>query len=109
MMNNSELIITIITIVFSVLGSILGYFLKKNKKTMKYYEAYLKVEAKIKELCIVAENAYTDGAKKKKYVLSNITNYLSENNLILDNEILDNLIEGIIKISKSINSNAGAK
>lgn len=109
MINNSELIITIITIVFSVLGSILGYFLKKNKKTMKYYEAYLKVEAKIKELCIVAENAYTDGAKKKKYVLSNITNYLSENNLTLDNEILDNLIEGIIKISKSINSNAGAK
>jgi hypothetical protein len=109
MMNNSELIITIITIVFSVLGSILGYFLKKNEKTMKHYEAYLKVEAKIKELCVAAEAAYTDGAMKKKYVVSNINSFLIENNLNVDEEIIEQIIEGIITITKSINNTAGVK
>lgn len=67
-MNNSELLITIITISFTLESSVLGFFLKRNEKTRKYYETYLKIEAKIKELCIVAEFAYSEGIKKKKYV-----------------------------------------
>ena len=108
-MNNSELLITIITISFTLVSSVLGFFLKRNEKTRKYYETYLKVEAKIKELCIVAEKAYTYGAKKKKYVLSNINTYLLENNLKLDNDVIDKIIENIIDISTSINTKARVK
>ena len=108
-MNNSELLITIITISFTLVSSVLGFFLKRNEKTRKYYETYLKVETKIKELCIVAEKAYTDGAKKKKYVLSNINTYLLENNLKLDNDVIDKIIENIIDISTIINTKARVK
>ena len=108
-MNNSELLITIITISFTLVSSVLGFFLKRNEKTRKYYETYLKVEAKIKELCIVAEFAYSEGIKKKKYVLSNINTYLLENNLKLDNDVIDKIIENIIDISTSINTKARVK
>jgi len=108
-MNNSELIITIITIIFTVISSILGYFLKKNEKTKKYYETYQIIEAKIKELCVVAEAAYTDGAMKKKYVVSSINSFLIENNLNVDDEIIEQIIEGIITITKTINNKTGVK
>ncbi|HHX69415.1 MAG TPA: hypothetical protein GX708_15395 [Gallicola sp.] len=102
-MNNSELLITIITISFTLVSSVLGFFLKRNEKTRKYYETYLKVEAKIKELCIVAEKAYTEGSKKKKYVLSNIHIFLKEEKLKLNISIIDDIIESIIHMSKNIN------
>lgn len=92
-----------------MISSILGYFLKKNEKTKKYYETYLKIESKIKELCIVAETSYTDGAMKKKYVVSSINSFLIENNLNIDEEIIERIIEGIITITKSINNNTGPK
>ena len=53
-MSNQEIIITVVTIILTLLSSLLGFFLSKNEKTKKYYEIYLKVEKKIKELVVNA-------------------------------------------------------
>lgn len=108
-MNSSEIIITTVTIILTILSSLLGLFLKKNEKTKKYYETYLKIQEEIRKLCIVAEDNYNEGSKKKKYVISNINKYLVDNKLIIENEEIDNIIENIIKTSKSINTNARVK
>lgn len=102
-MNNSELIITIITIIFTVISSILGYFLKKNEKTKKYYETYQIIEAKIKELCVDAEKNYTKGDQKKKYVISNINQFLLDQKITIDVGTIDEIIESIIDVSNQIN------
>jgi len=44
-----------------------------------------------------------------EYVISNINKYLVDNKLIIENEVIDNIIENIIKTSKSINTNARVK
>lgn len=102
-MSNQEIIITIVTIILTLLSSLLGFFLSKNEKAKKYYEIYLKVEKKIKELVIIAENNYTEGSKKKKYVVASITTFLRENNIELDLKVIDDMIESLIDLTKKIN------
>ncbi len=102
-MSSQEIIITVVSIVFTFISSILGYFLSKNEKAKKYYETYLKVEEKIKELIVVAENRYDKGEQKKKYVLSGIITFLKMNKIELDNKIIEDMIESLIDITKKIN------
>ncbi len=102
-MSSQEIIITVVSIVFTFISSILGYFLSKNEKTKKYYETYLKVEEKIKKLIVVAENRYEKGEQKKKYVLSGITTFLKMHKIELDNKIIEDMIESLIDITKKIN------
>lgn len=103
-MNNPELIITIVTVVLTVISSILGFFASKSEKAKKYYENYLKVEKKIKELCVIAEANYKNGDQKKKYVISSINTFLTENNIQFDIGLIEDMIESIIKLTKSINN-----
>lgn len=103
-MSNPELVTTIISIVLSIISAVLGYLSKKNAEAKKYYESYLKVEAKIKELCIIAEDNYKKGDQKKKYVITNISIYLKDNNINIPEEVINKIIESIISISKSINA-----
>lgn len=103
-MSSPELVTTIISIVLSIISAALGYLSKKNAKAKKYYESYLKVEAKIKELCIIAEDNYKKGEQKKKYVITNISIYLKDNNINIPEEVINKIIESIISISKSINA-----
>ncbi len=46
---------------------------------------------------------------KKKYVVSSINSFLIENNLNVDDEIIEQIIEGIITITKTINNKTGVK
>lgn len=103
-MNNPELVITIITVVLTVVSTVLGYFASKNEKAKKYYQAYIKVEEKVKELCAIAENNYKNGDQKKKYVIANMNTFLVENNIDFDIELVAAMIESIIKLTKSINN-----
>ena len=103
-MSNPELVTTIISIVLSIISAVLGYLSKKNAKAKKYYESYLKVEAKIKELCIIAEDNYKKGDQKKKYVIANISIYLKDNNINISEEVINKIIESVISISKNINA-----
>lgn len=102
-MNKLELITTIISIALTVITTGLGILSKYNAKAKKFYESYIKVEEEIKKLCIIAESSYKDGEKKKKYVLSQIAMYTKKNNINLDNDELNNIIESVINVSKSIN------
>lgn len=102
-MSSQEIIITVVSIVFTFISSILGYFLSKNEKAKKYYETYLKVEEKIKELIVVAENRYDKGEQKKKYVLAGITTFIKMNKIELDKNTIDSMIESMITITKQIN------
>lgn len=70
---------------------------------MKHYEAYLKVEAKIKELIIIAEENYDTGDKRKKYVISCINVFLEENGINIENKIIDDMIETLISLTKKVN------
>jgi|SRR5690625_2449068 len=102
-MNNPELIITIVTIVLTIISSVLGFFVSRNEKTKKYYETYLKIENKVKELMIVAETHYQKGDQKKKYVISNVNTYLKDNKISFDLKLVDTMIESIVNITKNIN------
>lgn len=101
-MSDQEIIITIVTIVLTSLSTVLGFFLNRNEKTKKYYEVYLKVEAKIKEL-IIAEENYDTGDKRKKYVISCINVFLEENGINIENKIIDDMIETLISLTKKVN------
>lgn len=103
-MSSPELVTTIISVVLSIISALLGYLSKKNAKAKKYYESYLKVEAKIKELCVIAEDNYKKGDQKKKYVITNISIYLKENNINLPEDVINKIIESVISISKNINA-----
>lgn len=103
-MNNPEVITTIISIILSVVSAVLGYLSKKNAKVKKYYETFIKVEEKIKELCILAEANYKSGDQKKKYVIANIGVILAKENLSIEDEVINQIIESVISISKNINN-----
>lgn len=103
-MNNPEIVITIVTVVLTIISTILGLFASKNEKAKKYYQAYIKVEEKIRELCTIAENNYKNGDQKKKYVIANINTFLIENKIDFDIELVTDMIESIIKLTKSINN-----
>lgn len=102
-MNNPELVITIITIVLTIVGSVLGFLATKSEKAKKFYKTYIEIEKIVKELCIEAEKSYTNGEKKKKYVLSSVNTYLKQNNIKLDLKLIDDMIESLIRVSKQIN------
>ncbi|MDY0339211.1 MAG: phage holin, LLH family [Acholeplasmataceae bacterium] len=102
-MNNTELITTLISVLLTVISIVLGYWSKKNDKVKKYYESFIKVQEQIKILCIDAENNYTKGDQKKKYVVSNINKFLIEQNIKMDDKVIDEIIESIISITKQIN------
>ncbi len=52
---------------------------------------------------VIAENNYKNGEKKKKYVISNITIFFKENKIDFDFDLVEEIIESIIKITKVIN------
>lgn len=102
-MSNLELVTTIISILLTVVGTVLGYFAKKNDKAKKYYETFIEVESKIKELCIAAETIYTKGEQKKKYVVASIHAFLDEKKIHIENDKIESIIESFIDITKKIN------
>lgn len=78
-------------------------------KSKEFYKTYIEIENKIKELCILAESNYKDGAQKKKYVLNAIKIFITNNNINFDEEKLSDIIEKVIDITKKINVSAGVK
>lgn len=102
-MNNTELMTTIISVILSLVSIGLGYWSKRNSKAKVYYETFIKVEEQIRKLCIDAEKNYTKGDQKKKYVVSNISKFLIEQNIKIDDKVIDEIIESIISITKQIN------
>ena len=102
-MNNTELMTTIIGVILSLVSIGLAYWSKRNSKAKVYYETFIKVEEQIRKLCIDAENNYTKGDQKKKYVVSNINKFLIEQNIKIDDKVIDEIIESIISITKQIN------
>jgi len=103
-MNNPEVVTTIISLILTIVSAVLGYLSKKNAKVKKYYETFIKVEEKIKELCILAEANYKSGDQKKKYVIANIGVILAKENLSIEDEVINQIIESVISISKNINN-----
>lgn len=102
-MNNTELMTTIISVILSLVSIGLGYWSKRNSKAKVYYETFIKVEEQIRKLCIDAEKNYTKGDQKKKYVVSNTSKFLIEQNIKIDDKVIDEIIESIISITKQIN------
>ena len=102
-MSNTELIVSIISILLIVVSSVLGLVAKHNNKGKKYYEGFVKVEEQIKKLMINAEGYYASGEQKKKYVVSNIQSFLNQNNINISDEVIDTIIESVINLSKNIN------
>jgi hypothetical protein len=103
-MNNTELITTIISVILSLVSIGLGYWSKRNSKAKVYYETFIKVEEQIRKLCIDAEKNYTKGDQKKKYVISNINQFLLDQKITIDLDTIDGIIESIINVSKQINT-----
>ena len=103
-MNNPEIVITIVTVVLTIISTILGLLASKNEKAKKYYQTYIKVEEKVRELCTIAENNYKNGDQKKKYVIANINTFLVESKIDFDIGLVTDMIESIIKLTKSINN-----
>ena len=102
-MNNPELVVTIITTVLTIVSAVLGFLATKNEKVKRYYKRYVEIEKLVKELCVIAENNYTDGSKKKKYVIASVNTYLKQNNIKFDMQLIDKMIETVIDVSKNIN------
>ena len=102
-MNNTELITTIISVILSLVSIGLGYWSKRNSKAKVYYETFIKVEEQIRKLCIDAEKNYTKGDQKKKYVISNINQFLLDQRITIDIGTIDGIIESIIDVSKLFN------
>lgn len=92
-MSNFELIATIISIIFTLLTTIFGILAKKNVKAKIYYRSLIKVEEKLKELCIVGEEKYQKGNQKKRYVQAVIREFLLEQNIKINYEIIEKTIE----------------
>src|SRR5690554_1807870 len=103
-MSNPDLVTTIVTIILTFIFAVLGFLSKKNAEAKIYYESFIKVEEKIKELCILAEKYYKKGDQKKKCVITNISIFLMDNNIQIKEEIINQIIESVISISKSINT-----
>ena len=102
----------ILTIVSSILGLVsvaFGIVINVINKSKEFYKTYIEIENKIKELCILAESNYKDGAQKKKYVLNAIKVFITENNIKFDEGKLSDIIEKVIDITKKINVSAGVK
>lgn len=57
-MSNPDLVTTIVTIILTVISALLGFLSNKSAKAKAYYESFIKVEEKIKELCILPEKYY---------------------------------------------------
>lgn len=102
-MSNLELVTTIISIILTIFGSVLGFIAKRNDKAKKYYEGFIEVQEKIKELCVVAESSYTNGDQKKKYVVTSTHVFLKELNISISDEKINTIIESVINLSKKIN------
>lgn len=102
-MHNTELITTIISVILTIVSAVLGYLSKKSSKAKTYYETFIKVEEQIKKLCITAESSYTKGYQKKKYVIASINQFLIDNGLTIETEVIDTIIESVIDVSNKIN------
>ena len=73
---------------------------RKQKYTMKRLS---KLKKQIRKLCIDAEKNYTKGDQKKKYVISNINQFLLDQKITIDLGTIDGIIESIIDVSNQIN------
>ncbi|HHU59432.1 TPA: hypothetical protein GXZ34_00710, partial [bacterium] len=94
-MNNPELVVTIITTVLTIVSALLGFLATKNEKVKRYYKRYVEIEKLVKELCVIAEANYKNGDQKKKYVISSINTFLTENNIEFDIGLIEDMIESI--------------
>ena len=84
------LLIQILKLIISICKS------KKNKKKEL-------VEEKVLLFIQEAETLFSNGIIKKEFVLDSINKYLKEKNIKYEEEQLEQLIEKIISLSKTIN------
>lgn len=76
---------------------------KETRIAEVYYETFIKVEEQIRKLCIDAEKNCTKGDQNKKYVISNINQFLFDHKITIDLGSIDGIIESIIDVSNQIN------
>lgn len=95
----------ILTGILAIVGIILAIWATKSEKGKKYLEAYNEVKGQIEYYIKVAEQfEKATGAEKKKFVIDTVMGYIEYHKLPISKEIVEQILEAIIDLTKKVNS-----
>jgi len=95
----------ILTGILTIIGIILAIWATKSEKGKKYLKAYNEVKGQIEHYIKVAEQfENATGAEKKKFVIEVVTDYILYYNLPISKEIVEEILEAVIDLTKNVNA-----
>ena len=95
----------ILTGLVTIAGIILAIWATKSEKGKKYLKAYNEVKGQIEHYIKVAEQfENATGAEKKKFVVDTVMDYIDYYKLPISKEIVEEILEAIIALTKKVNS-----
>jgi len=97
-----DLIITIITSIGIIIG-LLGQLFKNKKMVDASKRIKLYTDLVEKHMVVVEEFDNLKGEQKLKYVINMVSNELNEKGIEVDVELITQIIEHLIAISKNVN------
>jgi len=97
-----ELVIAIL-VLLSMIGG-LWYRLTKSEKAKKLVEAVNFYQQEIEKYVVLAEKMKNySGEQKKRWVIDQVVFLSTKNKIPIDEELISNLIEKLIKVTKEVN------
>ena len=97
-----DLIITILTSIGIIIG-LLGQLFKNKKMVDASKKIKLYTDLVEKHMVVVEEFDNLKGEQKLKYVINMVSNELNEKGIEVDVELITQIIEHLIAISKNVN------
>ncbi len=97
-----DLIITILTSIGIIIG-LLGQLFKNKKMVDASKRIKLYTDLVEKHMVVVEEFDNLKGEQKLKYVINMVSNELNEKGIEVDVELITQIIEHLIAISKNVN------
>jgi len=97
-----DLIITILTSIGIIIG-LLGQLFKNKKMVDASKKIKLYTDLVEKHMIVVEEFDNLKGEQKLKYVINMVSNELNEKGIEVDVELITQIIEHLIAISKNVN------
>ena len=97
-----DLIITILTSIGIIIG-LLGQLFKNKKMVDASNRIKLYTDLVEKHMVVVEEFDNLKGEQKLKYVINMVSNELNEKGIEVDVELITQIIEHLIAISKNVN------
>ncbi len=105
-MENIRQLITIVSAIFGLLATALGFLipLVKNVKAKNRLSALKKLTSVLQSLIMEAETFVNfTGAEKKEYVMTKANRYAIENQITYNEQDVSEAIEKLIVLSKEVN------